>query len=148
MAGSFHRMAAHLIKLLGGAEECPENAPPVALIVGESAKLGFIERDGLAQAASLEAALQHLAWTAIPVVLCDSHQCDGDWKTAIRLLSRTACRPCVVLLTEGDPLQHWEDVSAAGGYDVMRKPATPQALDRVIRSATAYWRCRRALDSG
>jgi len=140
-------MATRISELLHSRSRYAEELSPAALFVGEPAALGITDLAGLAKAPNVEEALARLTWEVIPVVLCDCAACDGEWRTTIRLLSHAPCRPSVVLVAAGELLQHWEEVAEAGGYDVLRKPSTPEALDRIIRSAASYWRSRRALES-
>jgi DNA-binding NarL/FixJ family response regulator len=118
---------------------------PKVLLVGEPAALGAAQPEGLEIAGTLEEALSRLDREDIPVVLCD-REGPNDWTSAVRRLARTACRPSVILLSDGDTLSLFEQVAAAGGYDILRKPAAPGVLDHVIRAAAVYWRCRRTLD--
>jgi DNA-binding NarL/FixJ family response regulator len=145
MQRSFRRLASRIAKRVRARRGSP-SVSSRALFVGEPAALGVTEPAGLVKTERLEEALARLDHEEIPVVLCDEDVA-ADWKSAVRLLARAACRPSVVVLSAGNPLQLWPQVTAAGGYDIVRKPALPGMLDHVIRSATVYWRCRRALDA-
>ena len=120
-------------------------APPAALLVGDTSALGLIEPPGLAKASNFDAAISRLEGEEIPVVLLDQ-DVRKDWRCAVRRLAHTASRPSVVVLTASKPQQLWAQVTEAGGYDVVRKPAVPGALSQIIQAATVYWRCNRALD--
>lgn len=145
MKGAFQRLATRIVELLQARRQSPAGSPVAAILVGAPTALGFSEPSGLARAASLEEALLRLDHEEIPVVLLDS-EASGDWRCAVRRLAHTSCRPSVVLLSPGEPMQLWEEVAAVGGYDVVHKSAPPGALDHIIRQATVYWRFRRALD--
>jgi DNA-binding NtrC family response regulator len=144
MEGPFQKLASRIGKRLRSRRR--SQVPARALFVGEPAALGLAEPAGLAKATHLEEALARLDQEEIPVVLCDE-EVSADWKSAVHRLAGASCRPSVVVLSAGKPLQLWPEVTAAGGYDIVRKPVPPGMLDHMIRSATVYWRCRRALEA-
>jgi CheY-like chemotaxis protein len=117
-----------------------------ALFVGDRAALGLTEPADLVKASNVQEALVRLNHEEIPVVLCDQ-DVSKDWKTTVRQLASSRSRPSVVVLSAGKPLSPWQEITAAGGYDIVQKPTPPGLLDHVIGSATIYWRCRQALDS-
>ena len=96
---------------------------------------------------SLEQARLFLTRGQISVVLCDPAFAGMDWKRALRLLAGTSSRPSILLLAPPGRRFSWNEVAAAGGYDVVVRPIDVGALERVMRSARAYWLSRRALES-
>jgi DNA-binding NtrC family response regulator len=145
MQGPFQKLVSGIAKRLRGRWRHPP-ARSRALFIGEPAALGLTEPEGLVKATNLEEALMRLNREEIPVVLCDQ-DISRAWKTTVHELASSRCHPSVVVLSTEKPLQLWPQVTAAGGYDVVRKPTSPGILNRVIGSATVYWRCRRAIDA-
>jgi len=145
MPGPFQELVSRIAKQVHGRRRQPK-ANPRALFVGQPDALGLREPAGLVKATDVEEALARLRHEEIPVVLCDQ-DVSGDWRTTVRRLASSRCRPSVVVLSADKPLRLWQQITAAGGYDIVRKPVPPGVLEHVISSATAYWRCRRALDS-
>jgi DNA-binding NarL/FixJ family response regulator len=143
MGGALQRIVRH-IGLLGRRNE-PQKIIPTALFLGKPAALGLTQPTGLVKVANLDEAVFRLSREQIPVVVCD-REGPEDWRTMVRQLADTPCRPSVILLSAGNTTQVFEQVVTAGGYGVVRKPVPPGMLDHAIRSAVAYWRCRRALD--
>ncbi len=146
MQGPFQKLARRLAKRLRGRRRY-QPAPQKVLFVGEPAALGIVEPAGLIKFANLEEALARLGREEIAVALYDQDS-SADWRSAVRRLAGASSHPSVVVLSAAIPPQLWLQVTAAGGYDVVRKPPPPGMLDHVIRSATVYWRCRQALDAG
>jgi CheY-like chemotaxis protein len=145
MRRPLQKLASRLAKRLRGRHDHP--IPQRVLFVGAPAALGILEPAGLVKFANLEEALAQLGREEIAVALYDQDS-SADWRSAVRRLAGASCHPSVVVLSAAVPPQLWQQVTAAGGYDVVRKPPPPGMLDHVIRSATVYWRCRQALDAG
>jgi AmiR/NasT family two-component response regulator len=99
------------------------------------------------RARSVEEAEGLLARYEIPVVLYDGDTPGVEWKRAISLLARAHGQPCVVLLSRTRNGHLWEQVTAAGGYDVLRKPLDDEAVSRAVRSGTSHWQNLRALEA-
>jgi DNA-binding NarL/FixJ family response regulator len=144
MQRPFQKLLRCIVKRLRSGQRHPWTTSR-ALFVGDRAALGLTEPAGLVKTSDVEEELMRLNHEEIPVVLCDQ-DVSRDWKTAVRQLASSRCRPSVVVLSAEKPLRLWQDVTAAGGYDIVRKPTPPGMLDHVISSATVYWRCRQALD--
>ena len=143
MGGALQRIVRRIGLL--GHRSYPQKIIPTVLFLGKPAALGLMQPTGLVKVANLGEALFWLNREQIPVVVCD---CDGpeDWRTMVRQLADSRCRPSVILLSAGNAAQVFEQVVAAGGYDVVRKPVPPGMLDHAIRSALAYWRFRCAIE--
>ncbi len=97
--------------------------------------------DTLAEARKLAADYE------IAVALCDRDAPGIEWRRAVQELAHTQSHPCVVLLTGTEDWELWEQVTAAGGYDVVRKPVSAETLSRVIGAGISHWRSRQALDA-
>lgn len=120
-----------------------------ALQVGEIAGLSLLELGGwrVLRAANLDEAQCLLSQQQIPVVLFAQNTPGWEWKRAVRLLAAAPCRPSVLLVAPSPGLPGWEEITAAGGYDVIAEPLSAESLARAIRGAYSHWRSRRALQS-
>ncbi|MCL4401737.1 MAG: hypothetical protein M1436_03600 [Acidobacteria bacterium] len=121
--------------------------PPATLIVGSAGSLPEWSPDWrLFVARDLRQAETFLMNHEIALVLYD-RDAPGDWRQAVAVLSGAPSRPCVVLLSESDNGELWDQVTGSGGYDVLRKPVRAEALRRTLRSGISLWRSGRELDS-
>lgn len=125
------------------------SARETALMLGEPAGLEEGRPAGwrVLPASSLEEAQVLLAREEISVVLYERDAPGVDWQRAIRLLAASPCQPSVVLLARPGRQPRWDEVAAAGGYDLLPEPVSAGALERTMRSAQSHWRSRRALES-
>ncbi len=122
---------------------------PRVLVFGKSAAAPAESAEwSLCTAATLPEARKLSADYEIAVALCDREAAGIDWRRTVRELAHMQSRPCVVLLTRTEDCQLWEQVTGAGGYDVVRKPAGAELLSRVIAAAISHWRSRQALVAG
>jgi DNA-binding NtrC family response regulator len=120
-----------------------------ALQLGEIAGLSRLELGGwrVLRAANLEEARLLLGREEVSVVLLEPNTPGVEWRQAVSLLAAAPCRPSVLLV--GPPVGHpsWEEITAAGGYDVITEPFRAESLARAVRAACSHWRSRHALQS-
>jgi DNA-binding NtrC family response regulator len=119
----------------------------VALQVGEIAGLSRLELGGwrVLRAANVEEAQPLLEREEIPVVLCAHNTPGWGWRQAVSLLAAAPCRPSILLVGPAAGLPRWEEITAAGGYDVISEPLSADSLARAARGAYSHWRSRHAL---
>ena len=124
-------------------------ATGTALQVGEIAGLSRLELGGwrVLRAANLEEAQLLLGREEIPVVLCEHNTPGLGWRQAVSLLAAAPCRPSVLLVGPPVGLPGVEEITAAGGYDVISEPLSADSLARAVRGAYSHWRSRHALQS-
>ena len=125
-----------------------DSFPTVLLVAGPETAAQAASPDWrLLTTSSLAEAERLLGENEVAVALCDRDAPAVDWKRAVPALAGTSSRPCVVLLTNSEDSQLWERVTAAGGYDVLRKPVSAETLARAIRAGISHWRNARALEA-
>jgi DNA-binding NtrC family response regulator len=119
------------------------------LQLGEIAGLSLLELGGwhVLRAGNLEEAQWLLSREEIPVVLFAQNIPGLEWRQAVGLLAAAPCRPSVLLVAPSPRLPGWEEITAAGGYDVIAEPVSAESLARAMRAAYSHWRSRRALQS-
>jgi DNA-binding NtrC family response regulator len=129
--------------------ESGRDATPAVLIVGEpqTALAAALPDWRFLAAPNLEQAQALLRRTEVPIVLCDQDAPGLDWRRALPALMDAPPRPCVVLLTKSRDCQLWDQVTAAGGYDILRKPLKAEALSGTLKAAFSQWRSARALEA-
>jgi DNA-binding NtrC family response regulator len=142
-------LQTHISSRLGGRAARANESGGTALILGKPAGFAGAAPAGwrVLPAAGLDEAQVLLARQEIPVVLCEREAPGIDWKRAVGLLASSRCHPSVVLLAPAGRKPRWDEVAAAGGYDVLPEPLDADALERTMRSAQRHWRNRRALES-
>ncbi len=126
-----------------------EKSLPAVLVVGRPELAAqaaapdwrLLTAHDLAEAEALSAAHE------VAAALCERDSPGVDWKRAVPALAAAPSRPCVMLLTNSEDCGLWDQVTAAGGYDVVRKPVSSETLSRAIGAAIAHWRNARALDA-
>lgn len=148
MKHPWHWMRSHIWKLIREDDRRGDSSG-TTLFVGKTDSTIEAAPPGwrVLTAANLDEAQSLLARQEIPVVFCDRDFPGVDWKRAIRLLAGSRSHPSVVLLTSAGRPPGWDEVAAAGGYDILREPVTVEVLERTLRSARSHWRSRRALES-
>jgi DNA-binding NtrC family response regulator len=119
------------------------------LQLGEITGLSLLELGGsrVLKAGNLDEAQWLLSRKEIPVVLFAQNTSLLEWRQAVRLLADASCSPSVLLVATSLRLPGWEEITAAGGYDVITEPVSAEPLARAIRAAYSHWRSRRALQS-
>jgi len=143
----------HILANMMGSFHAPRSASaesaPTVLIVGDpdAAHVAASPDWRLLFASTLADARRLLENSEIPIVVYDREAPGIDWRLAIPALAGTGSRPRVVLLTRTQDSQLWEQVTAAGGYDVIRKPVSAEKLCRAIRAGVSHWRSSRALEA-
>jgi|SRR5581483_3705260 len=139
----------HISSVFCRADAQSGHCSGTALILGRPAGFATAAPPGwrVLPAAGLDEAQVLLARQEIPVVLCEREAPGIDWKRAVGLLASSRCHPSVVLLAPAGRQPRWNEVAAAGGYDVLAEPLDADALERTMRSAQRHWQSRRALES-
>jgi hypothetical protein len=79
-----------------------------------------------------------------PVILYErySHQ---EWREAITRLSSSSPHPCVILLAPQNDKNLRDEVAGCGGADVLRIPATPDAMLKAVEFHLGIWRTQQML---
>jgi len=149
MRNPWQWLRAHASKLSSASGDQPGQWTGTTLVLGTFCEVNAVAAAGwrVIEAANLDEAQSMLAREEIPVVLCERDAPGADWKHAVRALAGSQGHPSVVLLTSTGPQPRWDEVAAAGGYDVLREPVTAELLERTLRSARSHWRSQRALES-
>ena len=147
--GPLRWLKMHISNALGSPSSGAPRSIGTALVLGSPAGFAAAAPAGwrVLPAATLDEAQVLLARQEIPVVLCEREAPGIDWKRAVGLLAASPCHPSVVLLASAGRQPRWDEVTAAGGYDVLPEPVTPDLLRRTMRSAQSHWRSRRALEA-
>jgi len=145
----FGWLKTHISIALGSSHSRTPRSIGTALVLGSPAGFATAAPAGwrVLPAATLDEAQVLLARQEIPVVLCEREAPGIDWKRAVGLLAASPCHPSVVLLASPGRQPRWDEVTAAGGYDVLPEPVTADRLGRTMRSAQSHWRSRRALEA-
>jgi len=74
-----------------------------------------------------------------PIVLYDCRLPDPDWSRGVRVLSRSASRPCVILISPRCDRNLWDELERAGGSDILRSPIEPEQVLVAVRRAWLLW---------
>ncbi len=74
------------------------------------------------------------------VILLQREAAGRDWRPAVRVLSRMAPRPCVLLLSQTPDMNLWEELVRCGGFDVVRVPLDGGAMIRTVRAGWSVWK--------
>ncbi len=75
-----------------------------------------------------------------PVVLCERHLPDGDWKDVLSFLTKQPFPPKLIVMDRLADDQLWSEVLNVGGFDLLAKPFTARELFRSIVSAWRNWK--------
>jgi peptidoglycan/xylan/chitin deacetylase (PgdA/CDA1 family) len=75
-----------------------------------------------------------------PIVLVDRELSPGNWREAIRVLSRRSPRPYVILLSPNADGNLWEELQRVGGSDILRTPVDRASTPQVVGRAWSLWR--------
>ena len=67
------------------------------------------------------------------------------WRRSIRELGSPPQTACVIVFSASADRNAWEQVGAAGAYEVLSKPVVPERLSEVLQAAWKFWRSQRAL---
>ncbi len=126
-----------------------KSAVPTVVIVGGPETTADVESPDwhLAIAGDVAEAEELVDNREAAIVLCDRDSLSPAWKQAVSALARTKSRPSVILIASTADSCLWEQVTAAGAYELLRKPASPEALCRAIRAGIAHWQTAQALDA-
>lgn len=118
-----------------------------ALLLGTSRSVPAPEGWRFLTVATVDEAESVLAGQEVPVVLYDRDVFNADWKRAVHRLAGSHGHPSVVLVASAGNQPGWDEVAAAGGYDVLREPVCAEALERTLRAASSHWRNRREIET-
>jgi PleD family two-component response regulator len=123
-------------KVLAVISSCPDRTALERLASVSGWQLTFAD--------SLAAAL-HSRTVLPPVVLYQRELAGGDWRVAVRTLSRMLPRPCVILLSSTTDRNLWDELERSGGSDLLKLPLDNGSTLRSVNRAWALWRSQQRL---
>jgi DNA-binding NtrC family response regulator len=94
----------------------------------------------LFEAASCSEALTLLQEERIPVVVCEQHLPDGNWRSLLEGIATLARRPKLIVASRLADDLLWVEVLKLGAYDLLALPYSEPEVRRVISRA---WDCKR-----
>ena len=99
----------------------------------------------LRETGRVEDARREIMARGVPVALLDRDLPGVAWRRSIRELASPPQAACVIVFSATADRNLWEQVGAAGAYEVLSKPVVPDRLSEVLWSAWKFWRSQRAL---
>jgi DNA-binding NtrC family response regulator len=125
--------------------ELPRDRFPVLVVTTrneDSVRLLSLLRDMHCQvhsASICRQAIQSLHSATPPVVLTDKQLADGDWKDIVNEASRLRLPPSVIVVSEDNDFNVWQEVLSHGGFDVLSKPYSAESLTWMVLAAYRRW---------
>ena len=118
--------------------------PSILAIVPEGADR--VTLDAISRSAGWELVFEgSLAATSIgmeglpPIVFYDCRIPDPEWSRSVRMLSRAATRPCVILVSPRCDRNLWDELERARGLDILRSPVDPEQARAAVGRAWLLW---------
>jgi DNA-binding response OmpR family regulator len=82
-----------------------------------------------------EEAIDAFGRTSPPIVICDRHLPDGDWRQLWDLLARELKPPMFIVTSKLADDALWAEVLNLGGYDLLLKPFRAEEVIRMVHAA-------------
>ncbi|HMD50290.1 MAG TPA: hypothetical protein VKG79_14370 [Bryobacteraceae bacterium] len=73
------------------------------------------------------------------IVVLDRDLEPAGWRYALSSLAAASNGACVLLVSRVIDEYLWNEVVSNGGYDLVRKPLTEEAISRNVKLALSYW---------
>jgi len=99
----------------------------------------------LRETGRVEDARREIAARGAALAVLDRDLPGMQWRRSIRELASPPQTACVIVLSTTADSNVWEQVGAAGAYEVLSKPVVPDRLADVLQAAWKFWRSQRAL---
>lgn len=97
----------------------------------------------LCTAVTLADAAEQLNRTPFPVIFCERHLADGDWKALLRIANDLEHRPSVVVFSRHADDALWTEALNAGAFDVLPGAGNQKTVFRTLSNAWRSWNERK-----
>jgi DNA-binding NtrC family response regulator len=81
-------------------------------------------------------AMRFIERNPAPVIFCESHLPDGDWRDLLEAAARRGRRVNVIVTSRLADERLWDEVLSLGGYDVLATPLDRSEVIRAVESAS------------
>ena len=98
------------------------------------------ERWQLCVSQTYREAIGELCLTRMPVVLCECHLPDGNWKDMLSQMAPMVDRPRLIVSSRQADERLWTEVLNMGGFDVLATPFDEHEVVRVVAAAWLHWK--------
>jgi CheY-like chemotaxis protein len=72
------------------------------------------------------------------IILCDRNQPGYPWREVMDHLAKSSPRSCILLISPTNDDYLWSDVLQSGGYDVLKRPLSPEAVLHSVEAAIRF----------
>ena len=93
-------------------------------------------------AGTLAEAGEQLQRSTFPVVLCERHLPDGDWRGLLRITNQLSDPPSVIVCSRHADDELWSAALNAGAFDVLRGASNQREVFRTLNGAWRSWKER------